>query len=313
MTRKIVAVFGATGAQGGGLVDAILADADSKFLPRVLTRDPFQAKAVAYEQSGAQLVACDMDKPETLKAALAGVYGVFVVTNFRDSMDPYREISQAKAVAMAGKNAGVEHFIWSTLDDTTAFFDSLPEDKRPPKLVDDMYVPFMDSKPRADSSFPKEKTTFLYTSCYFENFYNWGQINNGTLTLNMADKAFPVVSVQDIGRCAYAILQAGDEYKSKSVYVVGDKIPCKEMMEIVSNVVSKPYTYSAVDRDTYAGLGFPGAEALANMYYYHVMDPAFSSKRKVDLCKKLLPHLQDTRMWAEAHKEQLKEVGPEDE
>ena len=109
--RKTIAVVGATGLQGGGVVRAL--QADGKFKVRALTRDPANHADLAEE-----VVAADLDRPETLKAAFDGAYGVFLVTNFWQPGTDERK--QVEAAVRAAKDAGVQHFIWSTLPDVEA-------------------------------------------------------------------------------------------------------------------------------------------------------------------------------------------------
>src|SRR5712692_8859980 len=108
--NKLIAVIGATGHQGGGVVRAL--QARGQFKVRALTRNPDKHRELAEE-----VVEADLDKPETLKAAFKGAHGVFLVTNFYGGAD---ELKQATAAVRAAKNSGVKHFIWSTLPDVEA-------------------------------------------------------------------------------------------------------------------------------------------------------------------------------------------------
>ena len=83
--KKIIAVMGATGAQGGGLVRAILDDPAGGFAARAITRDVNSEKAKALARAGAEVVAADVDDAASLKRAFAGAYGAYCVTFFWDS------------------------------------------------------------------------------------------------------------------------------------------------------------------------------------------------------------------------------------
>lgn len=109
--RKTIAVVGATGQQGGGVIRAL--QADGRFKVRALTRDPAKHGDLADE-----VVAADLNRPESLKAAFDGAYGVFLVTNFWE--EGTDELKQVESAVRAAKDAGVEHFIWSTLPDVAA-------------------------------------------------------------------------------------------------------------------------------------------------------------------------------------------------
>src|SRR5881396_3013599 len=110
-SKKRIAVFGATGNQGGAVVRAL--QAGGQFKVRALTRNPDKHRELAEE-----VVEADLNRPETLKAAFEGAHGVFLVTNFREAGTD--ELKQATAAVRAAKDAGVEHFIWSTLPDVEA-------------------------------------------------------------------------------------------------------------------------------------------------------------------------------------------------
>ena len=116
--KKIIAVCGATGAQGGGLAEAILDDPNGGFVARVLTRDTTKDRAKDMASRGAELASAELDDVDSLKKAFAGAYGVYGVTAFWDYFSAAREQSQARNIAAAAKAAGVKHVIWSTLEDT---------------------------------------------------------------------------------------------------------------------------------------------------------------------------------------------------
>src|SRR5215831_5674112 len=116
--RKVIAVVGATGAQGGGLVRAILNDPNGGFAARVLARDVNGARAKDFARLGAEVVTADIDNPESLKKAFEGADAAFCVTFFWAHFSPEKEMAEAKAMAVAAKAAALRHVIWSTLEDT---------------------------------------------------------------------------------------------------------------------------------------------------------------------------------------------------
>src|SRR4029434_8893024 len=109
--KKLIAVVGATGQQGRGVVRAL--QASSQFKVRALSRNPGKHRELADE-----VVEADLNRPETLKAAFEEAHGVFLVTNFWEPGTD--EGKQAAAAVRAAKEAGVKHFIWSTLPDVEA-------------------------------------------------------------------------------------------------------------------------------------------------------------------------------------------------
>src|SRR5512133_419840 len=172
--RKIIAVIGATGAQGGGLVRAIQADRTGAFTARAITRHPDSDKAKALKASGVEVVAGDGDDKASLEPAFAGAYGVFCLTNYWEHFSPERELTQARNQAEAAKKAGAQHVIWSTLEDTRKWVPLT--DNRMPTLMGKYKVPHFDAKGESDQLFRDlgVPTTFLLTSFYWDNFINFG-------------------------------------------------------------------------------------------------------------------------------------------
>src|SRR5258706_11549313 len=105
-SEKLIAVVGATGHQGGAVVRAL--QSGGQFKVRALTRNPDKHCDLADE-----VVEADLNRPETLKAAFEGAHGVFLVTNFAEAGTD--EFKQATTAVRAAKDAGVKHFVWSTL------------------------------------------------------------------------------------------------------------------------------------------------------------------------------------------------------
>jgi hypothetical protein len=128
-------------------------------------------------------------------------------------------------------------------------------------------------------------------------------IKDGVMCNNMGDAPLPVIASVDIGKCAYGVFKAGDEYKGKNVYVAGNVLPCEELMKIASEVTGKEFRYQAVDRETFAGFGFPGANDLANMFYFKAKNPDFCKNRDPKNAKELNPELMGCNEWFEANKE----------
>jgi len=118
---KLIAVTGATGAQGGGLVRAILDDPAGGFEARAITRNPDSDAAKALSSEGVEVVQADLDDEASLIRAFAGVHGAFCVTNFWEHFSPEREKAQAGNLARAARSAGVAHAIWSTLEDVRSY------------------------------------------------------------------------------------------------------------------------------------------------------------------------------------------------
>lgn len=310
--KKIIAVAGATGAQGGGLARAILADKLSEFKVRAITRNVNSDKAKALADAGAEVVAADVDDTASLIKAFKGAYGVFAVTFFWDHFSPEKEKQQAKNMADAAKQAGVKHVVWSSLDDTRNWIPL--SDDRMPTLQNDYKVPHFDAKGEANKFFLETgvPTTILNTVFYWENFVYFGQgpkkQPDGKIAffIPMADKKLPSIASEDIGKCAYGIFKAGDEYKGKTIGIAGGHLTGKQFAESFSKAFGKEVVYNPVTPDVYRGFGFPGADDMGNMYQFKAeFEEDYCNSRSIDLAKKLNPDLLSFDKWLEQNKDRI--------
>ncbi|HEU5305274.1 MAG TPA: NmrA/HSCARG family protein, partial [Gemmatimonadales bacterium] len=255
--KKIIAVIGATGAQGGGLVRAIQADKSGSFAARAITRNPDSEKGGALRAAGVEVVAADADKPETLGKAFAGAYGAFCVTNFWEHFSPERELTQARNMAEAVKAAGVQHVIWSTLEDTRKWVPL--EDDRMPTLQGKYKVPHFDAKGEADGIFRAlgVPTTYLLTSFYWDNLIYFGsgpqRMPDGGLALvfPMDDKKLPGIWVEDIGKSALGIFKRGKEFINKTVGIAGEHLTGQEMADALTRALGQEVRYNNVPPEVY--------------------------------------------------------------
>jgi uncharacterized protein YbjT (DUF2867 family) len=306
--KKIIAVAGATGSQGGGLVRAILADKSGEFAARALTRDMNSEKALALAKAGAEVVAANVDDAQSLKKAFAGAYAAFCVTFFWDHFSPEKELAQAGAMAQAARESGLQHVIWSTLEDTRKWIPL--SDSRMPTLMDRYKVPHFDAKGEADKIFTDlgVPVTFLLTSFYWDNFIGFGmgpkESPEGKLVLSMplADKRLPGIAAEDIGRCAYGIFKRGKEFIGKRIGIAGEHLTGAQMAEQMSRALGREVEYQAVPFDVYRGLGFPGAADLGNMFQFKCdFEDYFCGARELIVSRSLNPGLQTFAGWLSAH------------
>ena len=312
MDKKIIAVAGATGAQGGGLTRAILADPSGGFAVRALTRDVNSDKSKALAAAGAEVVAADVDDVESLKKAFKGAYGAYCVTFFWDHFSPEKEGQQARNMAIAAKDAGVKHAIWSTFEDSRK---SIPlSDNRMPTLQGKYKVPHFDSKADADHYFTElgVPVTFLYTSFYWDNliFFGMGPKKGAdaklAFTLPMGDKKLPGIAASDIGACAYGIFKRGNELIGKTVGVAGEHLTGTEMAAELAKALGQPVSYNAVSPDVYRSFGFPGADDLGNMFQFKAdFQSLYCGNRPVALSRSLNPKLQTFAQWLAVNKDRI--------
>jgi uncharacterized protein YbjT (DUF2867 family) len=307
--KKIIVVAGATGAQGGGLARAILSDPAGDFRARVLTRDPNSDKAKEFAKLGAEVVAADVDDVENLKRAFQGAHGAYCVTFFWAHFSPQKELANAAAMAEAAKHAGVQHVIWSTLEDTRRWVPL--SDNRMPTLMGKYKVPHFDAKGEADHLFTDlgVPTTFLLTSFYWDNFIYFGMgpkkgpDGKLAITLPMGDKKLPGIAAEDIGRCAYGIFKKGSELIGKTVGIAGEHLTGSQMAAAFSTALGKEVGYNSIPPEVYRSFGFPGAEDLGNMFQFKSdFEEYFCGARNLDVARSLNPMLQSFAQWLAQNK-----------
>ncbi len=310
--KKIIAVVGATGAQGGGLVRAILADPNGGFSARAITRNASSEKAQALARAGAEVVAANIDDQAGLAAALKGAYGAYFVTFFWEHFSPEKEQAEIRSMAAAAKAAGLKHVIWSTLEDSRQWIPL--SDNRMPTLMGKYKVPHFDAKGESNKFFTElgVPTTFLYTSFYWDNLIGFGmgpkKGPDGKLafTLPMGDKKLPGMAAEDIGRCAYGIFGKGSEYIGKSVGIAGEHLTGKQMADALSQALGPDVHYNAVTPDMYRSFGFPGADDLGNMFQFNRdFAEVFCNARSVEVSRALNPSLQTFRKWLAENKARI--------
>ncbi len=309
---KIIAVIGATGAQGGGLVRAIQRDQASGFRARAITRNPDSEAARALSQLGAEVVRADVDDFESLEKAFAGAYGAYCVTFFWDHFSPVRELAEAKSMALAARNAGLHHVIWSTLEDTRKWVPL--GDTRMPTLMGKYKVPHFDAKGEADDAFREAgvPVTFLLTSFFWDNFIHFGmgpargQDGKLAITFPMGDRKLPGIAAEDIGKCAYGVFRKGADLVGRTVGIAGEHLTGAEMAAAFTRALGKEVTYQDVPPEVYRGLGFPGADDLGNMFQFkRDFNDYFCGVRNPAVARNLNPSLQTFADWLRENKERI--------
>jgi uncharacterized protein YbjT (DUF2867 family) len=305
--KKVIAVVGATGAQGGGLARAILADAGGAFAVRALTRNPASDQARELAALGADVVEADIRDEARLREAFDGAYGAYLVTNFWDHMSPEQEKQDAATMVRAVKNAGLRHVIWSTLDDTR---EHIPlDDERMPTLMDQYKVPHFDAKAEADRFFIDAgvPATFLRTTFYWEALLGpmaptRAEDGRVVLALPIADNKLAGIASEDIGKTAYGIFKRGGEFVGRTVSIAGEHLTGAEMAAHLSKALGEEVTYVPVPFDAMRAQPWPGAAEVGNMFQFYAQVPQFVADRDLDVVRGLNPDLQDFERWLAAHK-----------
>jgi uncharacterized protein YbjT (DUF2867 family) len=304
MAKKIIAITGATGAQGGGLAKAILADKNSEFAVRAITRDINSPKALALKAAGAEVVAGDVDDLDSLTKAFTGAYGAFCVTFYWAHFSPERESKNAENLAKAAKAANVEHVIWSTLEDTRNWVPV--DDPRMPTIQGKYKCPHFDAKGEMDHVFTDlgVPTTFLLASFYWDNFIHFGSgpkkgpDGQLALTLPIGKAKMAGVAAEDIGKVAYGIFKKGKSTIGQRIGVSGEHLTGEEMAAKMTKAIGQPVKYNGVPADVYRSFGFPGADDLGNMFqFYDEFEKVCNDMRDVGRSRELGGTVQDFDEW----------------
>jgi len=310
--KKIIAVVGATGNQGGGLVRAILGDSSGSFAVRALTRDPKSEKAKELTKLGAEVVKADLDSASTVKAAFDGAYGAFCVTFFWNHFVPEKELVQAATMAQAAKLADLKHVVWSTLEDTRKLVPLT--DDRMPTLMEKYKVPHFDAKAEANRAFAQfgVPVTNMLTSFYWENLLylgmgpRKGKDGKLELTLPMGEKRLAGIAVEDIGKCAFCIFKSGFDLLGKTVGFAGDHLTGAQMAGAIAKELGLPVSYNPMTPEEYRRLGTPGSEELGNMFQYmQDFESEFCAARNLDSARAINPSLQTFGGWLSRNKDRI--------
>ncbi len=310
--KKVIAVVGATGAQGGGLVRAILNDKSGEFAARAITRDASSPKAKELAKLGAEVVAANVDDVESLKRAFSGAYGAYCVTFFWAHFSAEKEMTEAANMAEAAKQAGVKHVIWSTLEDTRKWIPL--SDNRMPTLKEKYKVPHFDGKGEANRIFLAKgvPTTLLNTSFYWDNFIYFGAGPKPgpdgvlALTMPMGDKKLPGIAAEDIGRCALGVFKAGTEFIGKEIGIAGECLTGAQLAAGLTRALGREVRYNDVPPEVYRSFGFPGADDMGNMFQFkRDFNEAFVGRRSLELSRRLNPELQTYETWLARNKTKI--------
>jgi uncharacterized protein YbjT (DUF2867 family) len=318
--KKIIAVVGATGVQGGGLLRAIMADPDGRFTARALTRNADSGRARALASPGVEVIEADLDDETSLRKAFDGAYGAYVVTNFWAQRTPEQEqartraemeLDQAAAAARAAKDTELRHVVWSTLEDTRPHFARLGSNV--PNALGNYKVPHFDAKAEADASFTAlgVPTTFLQTTMYYEALLQGlgpHRDANGelVLTLPMADKRWALIAGEDIGKTALGVLRGGEEFIGKTVSIAGTLATGEELAATFTAALGEKVVYRPMTTDQMRASGQPGTLETANMFqFYSDASDYFTAVRDLDLVRELNPELQTLDSWLTQHKSEI--------
>jgi uncharacterized protein YbjT (DUF2867 family) len=263
MTKQVIAVLGGTGQQGGGVVDALLGA--GKFAVRVASRNPASDASQALTARGVEVVKADLLDPSSLRSALKGAHGAFLVTNFWDPAQMPREIEIGTAAVQAARAAGVEHLIWSTLPDSEKLTGGR------------LKVVHFTGKARVDAvvkSAGFARHTFVMAAMYFQNFLTMmapTPLPDGgrgwAVPIDPAARVMHAVDVTEVGRAVAAAFAAGDRLPDGSYLGVSGGLYSFNDFVSTLNAQGHKLQVQQVSPATYDGF-YPGAHEIREMFQY---------------------------------------------
>jgi uncharacterized protein YbjT (DUF2867 family) len=249
---KTLAIFGATGQQGGSVLNYVLNDPDlsTQYKLRAITRDPSRPAAKALETKGVEIVQADADDISSLKRALQGTHTVFAVTSSTlDDQRRTREIAQGKGIADTAVAVGASYLIFSTLPHVTRISNG--------KYT---HVDSFDVKAEVEDyirSLPI-KSAFYAPGSFMQNFLTASApqpVGDGTFVLSgvaSPDTKFPLIDpVADSGLYVSVILAEPEKYAGKVVYGVTELLSYNEIVETMSSVSGKTARYNQIPEATF--------------------------------------------------------------
>ncbi|XP_004577778.2 nmrA-like family domain-containing protein 1 [Ochotona princeps] len=297
-SKKVIAVFGATGAQGGSVARALL---DAKhFAVRALTRDVTKPSALALKDLGAEVMKCDLDNKVSLVTALKGVYGAFLVTNFWEHLSQEKEVRQGKLVADLSKHLGLKHVVFSGLENVK-------------KLTGcQLAVPHFDGKGEVEEYFWSigVPMTSVRVGAYYENFSNWWKpvkASDGdyyTLELPMGDVPIDSISVADAGVVISNIFNSPEEFIGKAVGLSAEALTMQQYADILSKSLGKDIRDAKMTPEAYEKLNFRGAKELADMCRFFQKKP----DRDIKLTHQLYPKIRSFQQFVSENLEAFKDI-----
>ncbi|NXK31210.1 NMRL1 protein, partial [Piprites chloris] len=290
--KKLIVVFGATGAQGGGVARALLDD--ETFRVRAVTRSPRKKAAEELKRRGAEVVKADQDDEPSLEQALAGAYGAFVVTNFWEHCSKEQEIEQGKRLADLSKRLGLHHVVFSGLENVHQLTGGRLE------------VLHFDGKGVVEEYFQRTgvPTTVIRLPFYFENFLSIfkpqkaPQGDTFVLELPMGDTPMDGMAVEDVGPVVVSLLKSPGEYIGQVMGLSTGKLTEAQYAAILSQQTGKTVAASKISLEEYEKRDFPGAKEMAAMFRFYALKP----DRNVALTMKLNPKARTFQQWVADNK-----------
>ncbi|XP_054067069.1 LOW QUALITY PROTEIN: nmrA-like family domain-containing protein 1 [Rissa tridactyla] len=285
--KKLIVVFGTSGAHGGHVARALLED--GTFKVRAVTRNPVKKKAEELKQKGAEVVKADQDDEPSLELALTGAYRAFIVTNFREHCSKEKEIARGKRLADLLKCLSLHHILYSGLENVKQLMGGRLE------------VLHFDGKGVVEEYFQKVgvPTSSIRLPFYFENFLSIFKLQKAAqgdtyvLALPMGDAPTDGMAVEDVGPVVVCLLKSPEQYVGRVIGLSAGKLTEAEYAAVLSQQTGKTVKASKISPEEYDKAGSPGAKEMAAMFCFYALKP----DRNVDLTMKLNPKAHTFPQW----------------
>lgn len=255
MEKKIIAVIGATGSQGKGVIDSIVKD--GTFKTRAVTRNPEK-----YSGKADEVVKGDLTDLISLTAAFKNAHGVFVVTNFWEGAD---EIAQGKIAIQAAKNAGVNHFIWSTLPNVEKISNGKFD------------VPHFTGKAKVDELVKNagfKNYSFVQPPFYYQNFSGMlgaqpkqDGSTGWTLPIDPSKKVIHMSDINDLGKVVAGAFLNPEKVGQGSYLALATELNSFNDILAIYKANGKEYSFTQVPGELFSTF-FEGAKEISEMMAY---------------------------------------------
>ena len=274
-----ILVTGATGKQGGAAAKHLLAEG---WRLRALVRDPDKPAPRALAEKGIEIVPGDLDDPASLERAAQGVYGVFAA-NTPVEQGPAGEERQGKALAVAAKAAGVQHYVYTSVGGAER----------------NTGIPHFESKWQIEQHVRSLglPATILRPAFFMENFAEpWARpaILGGTLVQSMRpDKPLQMIAVDDIGAFAALAFGRPNDFLGRALELAGDELTMPAIAAALGLAIGRPVRYV---EQTLEPLQEANRDVAAMLWWFN--EQGFQAT--IPELRALYPRLTDFETWLHA-------------
>ncbi len=289
MNQRTILVIGATGAMGRPVVEALLGDREQAWHVRAFTRNPDSEQAQALAALDLERVSFargDLDDAASVRWAMDGAYGGVCNTNFWSSSSVEAEYRQGVDALEAAKDAGVEHFVYSSLDSMSRMSGGrFPCPHFEAKAAVEAYIDRRrsDDVMRAGRSgydgddWYRRATSVVVTLPYMDNFLQFAAPQPGTLSDGREgliwrmplspEQPWPVIALSDLAHFV-ALMFANSEWKGRTLAIGSDSLTMPEVAETFTRVTGIPAEYQPMTLEAFSQLPIPNMHDLLLMWEF---------------------------------------------